>query len=98
MLTEPLPSGLLTSIPGVKQTPFTVTVCSTSSMHFPGPSAGANETSSRSEDVSRQETTEALRWRSVFNNSAIGVAVADTNGRVLATNLTYQKMLGYSES
>jgi len=98
MLTEPLPSGLLTSIPGVKQTPFTVTVCSTSSMHFPGPSAGANETSSRSEDVNRQETTEALRWRSVFNNSAIGVAVADTNGRVLATNLTYQKMLGYSES
>jgi len=39
-----------------------------------------------------------LRWRSVFNNSAIGVALADANGRLLATNATLQKMLGYSES
>jgi len=41
---------------------------------------------------------EALRWRSVFDNSAIGVAVADLNGRVLATNANYQNMLGYTES
>ncbi|HZN09921.1 MAG TPA: sigma 54-interacting transcriptional regulator [Pyrinomonadaceae bacterium] len=39
-----------------------------------------------------------MRWRSVFNNSAIGVALADANGRLLATNATLQKMLGYSES
>ena len=34
----------------------------------------------------------------MFNNSAIGVALADANGRLLATNATLQKMLGYSES
>ncbi|HEV2494998.1 MAG TPA: sigma 54-interacting transcriptional regulator [Terriglobia bacterium] len=37
------------------------------------------------------------RWRSVFENSAIGVALTDLNGRFLATNPVYQKMLGYSE-
>jgi PAS domain S-box-containing protein len=47
-------------------------------------------------------TTEALRrseerWRSVFENSAIGVALTDLNGRFLATNPTYQKMLGYTD-
>ena len=67
-------------------------------MSQPGPSAGTNEPPSPSEDVTQRERTEALRWRSVFDNSAIGVALADANGRVLATNATYQKMLGYSES
>jgi formate hydrogenlyase transcriptional activator len=68
-------------------------------MRQPGPSAGTtNETPSPSEAVTQRERTEALRWRSVFENSAIGVALADGNGRVLATNATYQKMLGYSES
>jgi formate hydrogenlyase transcriptional activator len=37
------------------------------------------------------------RWRSVFENSAIGVALTDLNGRFLATNTIYQKMVGYSE-
>jgi len=37
------------------------------------------------------------RWRSVFENSAIGVALTDLNGRFLDTNLVYQKMVGYSE-
>jgi formate hydrogenlyase transcriptional activator len=37
------------------------------------------------------------RWRSVFENSAIGVALTDLNGRFLATNLVYQKIVGYSE-
>ena len=37
------------------------------------------------------------RWRSVFENSAIGVALTDLNGRFLATNPVYQIMLGYSE-
>ena len=50
----------------------------------------------------RKRTEEALResqerWRSVFENSAIGVALTDPNGRFLATNPTYQKMLGYTE-
>ena len=65
-------------------------------MRQPGPSAGP--TTSPSEDVTQRERAEALRWRSVFENSAIGVALADSNGRVLATNATYQKMLGYTES
>jgi formate hydrogenlyase transcriptional activator len=67
-------------------------------MRQPGPSADTDETPSPSEDVTQRERTEALRWRSVFDNSAIGVALADANGRVLATNATYQKMLGYSET
>ena len=37
------------------------------------------------------------RWRSVFENSAIGVALADLTGRLLAVNPTYKRMLGYTE-
>jgi len=61
-----------------------------------GPTSGTPDTYSPSEDTLR-ERTEALRWRSVFENSAIGVAIADLNGRVLTTNTTYQRMLGYTD-
>jgi PAS domain S-box-containing protein len=37
------------------------------------------------------------RWRSVFENSAIGVALTDLDGHFLATNPVYQKMVGYNE-
>ena len=37
------------------------------------------------------------RWRSVFENSAVGVALTDLNGRFIATNPVFQKMLGYAE-
>jgi formate hydrogenlyase transcriptional activator len=37
------------------------------------------------------------RWRAVFENSAIGVALEDMNGCFLAANPAYQKMLGYTE-
>ena len=37
------------------------------------------------------------RWRSVFENSAIGVALTDHNGRFLATNHVFQAMVGYTE-
>ena len=37
------------------------------------------------------------RWRAVFENSAIGVALTDLSGRFLATNSAYQKMLGYTD-
>src|SRR5206468_3475490 len=52
--------------------------------------------------LERMRAEEALRaseerWRAVFENSAIGVALADLNGRFLATNSAYQKMLGYTE-
>ena len=63
-----------------------------------------------SRDVSEQKRNERIlreahlqvarseeRWRSVFENSAIGVALTDLNGRFLATNSVYQKMVGYSD-
>jgi PAS domain S-box-containing protein len=37
------------------------------------------------------------RWRSVFENSAIGVALTDLSGQFLAANPVYEKMLGYTE-
>ena len=37
------------------------------------------------------------RWRSIFENSAIGVALTDLNGRFIAANPVFQKMLGYTE-
>ena len=63
-----------------------------------GPTSGMPDTFSPSEVDTTRERTEALRWRSVFDNSAVGVAVSDLAGHVLATNTTYQKMLGYTES
>src|SRR4029077_16320775 len=37
------------------------------------------------------------RWRSVFENSAIGVALADLNGRFIAANPVFQNMLAYTQ-
>ena len=37
------------------------------------------------------------RWRSMFENSAIGVALTDLNGRFIAANPVFQKMVGYTE-
>jgi len=53
-------------------------------------------------EAERSTAEEALykseeRWRAVFENSAIGVALTDISGRFLATNSAYQKMLGYTE-
>src|ERR1700752_3077152 len=48
----------------------------------------------RAEDALRKSEE---RWRSVFENSAIGVALSDLNGRFLATNHIYQTMVGYTE-
>jgi PAS domain S-box-containing protein len=50
----------------------------------------------------RKQAEQALRnseerWRSVFENSAIGVVLTDLNGRFLATNHVFQKMVGYTE-
>jgi formate hydrogenlyase transcriptional activator len=44
-------------------------------------------------EVTRSEE----RWRSVFENSAIGVALTDLEGRFLSANPVYQKVLGYTE-
>lgn len=48
----------------------------------------------RSEEELRRSEA---RWRSVFENSAVGVALKDLNGRFIATNPVFQKMLGYTE-
>jgi len=48
----------------------------------------------RAEDALRKSEE---RWRSVFENSAIGVALTDLNGRFLATNHVFQEMVGYTE-
>jgi PAS domain S-box-containing protein len=37
------------------------------------------------------------RWRSMFENSAIGVALADLNGKFIAANRVFQNMVGYTE-
>lgn len=37
------------------------------------------------------------RWRAVFENSVIGVALTDLNGQFIAANPAYQAMLGYTE-
>jgi len=50
----------------------------------------------------RKHREEALRkseerWRAVFDNSAIGVALTDLSGRFIAVNRVYEKMVGYTE-
>ena len=73
-------------------------------MQPPGPKSVKAETGRPPNNASEcGPTEEALRqseerWRSVFENSAIGVALTDLNGRFLATNPTFQKMLAYTES
>src|SRR5215470_15583242 len=72
-------------------------------MPLAGPQRGKPQSHSLSENATdRKRTEEALRkseerWRSVFENSAIGVALTDLNGRFLATNHVYQTMAGYTE-
>jgi PAS domain S-box-containing protein len=48
----------------------------------------------RAEDAFRKSEE---RWRSVFENSAIGVALTDLQGRFLVTNHVFQAMVGYTE-
>jgi PAS domain S-box-containing protein len=48
----------------------------------------------RAEDALRKSEQ---RWRAVFENSAIGVALTDHNGRFLATNHFFQVIVGYTE-
>ena len=37
------------------------------------------------------------RWRAIFENSAVGIALVDSHGRPLAANPPLQRMLGYGE-
>jgi PAS domain S-box-containing protein len=37
------------------------------------------------------------RWHTIFDTSAVGIAVTDVQGRFLASNRAYREMVGYSE-
>src|SRR5215510_11526987 len=43
------------------------------------------------EDLRKSEE----RWGAVFENSAVGIAITDVSDRFLATNASFQRMLGY---
>ncbi len=45
----------------------------------------------------QHETRLEGRWRRVFENSAIGIALTDLEGRFLSANAAYQGILGYTE-
>lgn len=44
-----------------------------------------------------QAVRSEVKWRSVFENSAVGVALTDLNGRFIATNPVFQRMVGYTD-
>src|SRR5579862_7944759 len=48
-------------------------------------------------EANRLVTRSEERWRAVFENSAIGVALTDLKGRFIAVNRVYEKMVGYTE-
>jgi PAS domain S-box-containing protein len=56
-----------------------------------------------SRDVSESKRTEQarqeseLRWRAVYENSAVGIWLTDAAGRCVAANRALQDMLGYTE-
>jgi PAS domain S-box-containing protein len=56
-----------------------------------------------SRDVSESKRTEKarqeseLRWRAVYENSAVGISLTDAAGRFVAANRALQDMLGYTE-
>lgn len=45
------------------------------------------------DEVSRNEE----RWRVIFDNSSVGIALADPTGHFTLANRTYQQMVGYTE-
>jgi PAS domain S-box-containing protein len=55
----------------------------------------------QSEIAERTRAEEALRaseerWRAIFENSAVGIAMVDSSGRLIAANPALQRMLGYT--
>jgi PAS domain S-box-containing protein len=55
----------------------------------------------QAEIAERARAEEALRaseerWRAIFENSAVGIALVDSHGRPMAANPALQRMLGYT--
>src|SRR5215472_10592274 len=55
----------------------------------------SSKTQTSFKNEARQHSDE--RWRAAFENSAIGIMMADVNGRLFAANRVFRNMLGYSE-
>src|SRR5215469_15651714 len=55
----------------------------------------SSKTQTSLKNEARQQSDE--RWRTAFENSAIGIMMADVNGRLFAANRVFRNMLGYSE-
>lgn len=52
-------------------------------------------TESKRAEEARQASED--RWRAIFDNSAVGIALTMSDGRFSATNLAYQRLVGYTE-
>ena len=55
----------------------------------------SSKTQTSFKNEARQQSDE--RWQAAFENSAIGITMADVNGRLFAANRVFRNMLGYSE-
>ena len=55
------------------------------------------------EEITERKRAEEARaaseqvWRAIFDNSVVGIGLADRHGRITAANRAFQEMVGYSE-
>src|SRR5258708_19213449 len=58
---------------------------------------GVTEVNERKRDEEALRRSEK-RWKTAFDNSAIGMMMRDCSDRFIASNSVFQNMLGYTES